>query len=35
VTLLDRAFTSRTGETVQAEPSLADLVSDTARSRAG
>jgi diguanylate cyclase (GGDEF)-like protein len=35
VTLLDRAFTNRTGEIVQPEPSLADLVSDTARSRAG
>ncbi len=34
ITLLDHAFSSRTGVTAQAEPSLADLVSDTARAKA-
>lgn len=35
ITLLDRAFTRRTAEMAQPEPSLADLVSDTAKTKAG
>ena len=35
ITLLDHAFAARSGETMQGEPSLADLVSDTARTRSG
>lgn len=33
ITLLDRAFAERGSDTLQREPSLADLVSDTARAR--